>query len=197
MEALNEAVESRRVDVIGASNFTVEQMRTSEEISTRRNLARLSLLQPVYNLVAREIEAEILPWCLARRIEVMTYSPLAAGFLTGKYAPGAPLPPATRFDIKPAHQDVYFSPRNFAIVEQLRQFSAAVGVPMSRLAMGWALHDSSISTVLVGARTREHIDNALTAAEHPLPGDWIATMNGWVGTAPAHPTPQRFSGDRL
>lgn len=82
-------------------------------------------------------------------------------------------------------------------MEQLRQFSAATGVPMSRLAMGWAFHHVAIGTVLVGARTRAHIDNALTAAEHPLLKDWIATMNGGTGIVPAQPTPNRFSGDRL
>jgi len=81
----------------------------------------------------------------------VTYSPLGAGFLAGKYGPGAGFPKGTRFDIVPGHADEYFSERNFAIVDRLRGLSLRIGEPMVRLAMAWVLHRPMIDGVLVGS----------------------------------------------
>jgi aryl-alcohol dehydrogenase-like predicted oxidoreductase len=118
----------------------------------------------VYNLVARDAARDLFPLCAANRVGITSYSPLAAGFLTGKYTPdrGA-MPAGSRFAIRPGHADLYFNDGNFRIVEELRAVSEASGHSMSALAMGWVLDCDAIDSVLVGGRHTGHIDSALHA----------------------------------
>jgi aryl-alcohol dehydrogenase-like predicted oxidoreductase len=113
--------------------------------------------------VQREIEAETIPLCLKEEIGVLSFSPLGAGFLTGKYSKGGGIPAGTRFDIMPAHQDVYFSDENFAIVETLRSQATASGISMAQLALAWVLNRPGITSVLIGARNTDQVDQAFTA----------------------------------
>lgn len=160
MQPIFNAMRTGRVGAPGCSNLTAEQLRAS--------LNCFKVTQPPYNLVQREIEAEFLPFCRQHGIRVISYSPLAAGFLTGKYEDGA-IPQGTRFDVIPAHADIYFNQRNFEVVRRLRALSERVGVPMAKLAMAWALRNPDIEAVLIGARSTEHIDNALDALTVELP----------------------------
>ena len=76
---------------------------------------------------------------------MITYSPLGAGFLTGKYRQGGPVPSGTRFEIVPGHQEIYFNDAAFAAMERLRATSAELGLPMARLALAWVLRQPGIS----------------------------------------------------
>ena len=109
----------------------------------------------------------------------VAYSPLGAGFLSGKYRPDAALPAGARFDLVPGHANEYFSERNFAIVERLREMSARSGWPMVKLAMAWALQRPAIEGMLIGARDAGHIDNAVEALNTPLPPEWVKEMDAW------------------
>src|SRR5207344_2765205 len=134
------------------------------EISRRNGLKPFQVIENNYNLAAPDLEREILPLTRREQIGVLTYSPLAAGFLTGKYTPDrSAFPKGTRFDVVPGHADVYFSERNFRIVDRLREMAERVAVPAARLAMAWVLKNASVNTVLVGARTTAHLDNAVAA----------------------------------
>ena len=129
-----------------------------------------------YNLVVRDIEQEVLPFCDDQNIGVISYSPLGAGFLTGKYRQGGAIPEGTRFDIIPGHQDIYFSDRNFKIVEGLRQEADALGTTMIELALAWVINQPGITSVLIGARTLSHIDQAFAAANRKMASKLQATL---------------------
>jgi len=164
LEAMTWAVESGKARAIGCSNFTADQLRRAVQISRERNLAPIEVLQPVYNLLARDAARDMFPLCAEHRIGITSYSPLGAGFLTGKYTPDrAAMPAGSRFAIKPAHADIYFRDENFRIVDRLRAVSQATGHAMAALAMGWVLRCSAIDSVLIGARHTGHIDNAVQA----------------------------------
>jgi aryl-alcohol dehydrogenase-like predicted oxidoreductase len=164
LEAMAWVLDSRKARVIGCSNFTAWQLRLALQASIRLSLPRLEVIQPVYNLVAREAEEDLFPLCLANRLGIMTYSPLAAGFLTGKYTEDrAAMPAGSRFAIRPAHADLYFTAENFRTVERLRDLSLLSKKSMPLLAMAWALSCDAIDCVLVGARAPEHLDNAVAA----------------------------------
>jgi aryl-alcohol dehydrogenase-like predicted oxidoreductase len=120
-------------------------------------------VQPNYNLVVRDIEAELLPLCAEKNIGVLSYSPLGAGFLTGKYRKDGPVPEGTRFDIIPGHQDIYFSDENFRVVENLRAKAEEMGTSMILLAMAWVINQPGITSVLIGGRTESHVDQAFEA----------------------------------
>jgi aryl-alcohol dehydrogenase-like predicted oxidoreductase len=130
-----------------------------------RGWARLEAVQPVYNLAKREIEDDLLPLCAEQQIGVITYSPLGAGFLTGKYRQGGPVPSGTRFAIIPGHQDIYFNAAAFGSMEQLRARSAELGLPMAQLGLAWVLRRPGITATLIGARSPAQVDQAFDAAE--------------------------------
>ncbi len=181
MDAMTQAVASRRVRAAGCSNFALQQLCTSEEISRVNGLTRFEIVQPVYNLLARDIESGLLAYCREKEVGVVTYSPIAAGFLTGKYARGSKaVPPGSRFDAIPGHRDIYFRPENFAVVEKLRELSIRSGIPMSRLALGWALRNGSVDSILVGARSITHIQNAIQALRSPLDPKLTEEMDCWT-----------------
>jgi aryl-alcohol dehydrogenase-like predicted oxidoreductase len=175
LEAMDFVVKAGKVRVAGCSNFSLAQLREALEISQNRGLARLEVIQPIYNLAYPEIENDLLPFCRKEQIAAVTYSPLGAGFLSGKYSPDRNLfPKGTRFDVMPDHADEYFSETNFELVEHLRQKADRSGIPMTRLAMNWVLRNPEVTSVLVGARTTAHLDNALAALQ--MPDAWPEVM---------------------
>jgi len=201
LEALTQAVDEGKVRMIGCSNFDRTQMHMALEASERHGFVRFSVNQVPYNLALRDIERGLLADCLAAGVAVAGYSPLGAGFLTGKYnratnqalldggaeAGGGTspvVPPGSRFDVVPAHRDIYFQPELIEVVERLRHMSAQTQVPMERLALGWALKNQAIDCVLVGARSVSSLRNAVELRDRPLPGAWLREMDYWVLAPP-------------
>lgn len=167
LEAMTWTVDAGRAEAIGCSNFTAEQLRTAVEAGAARQLAPLRVLQPVYNLVAREAEDRLFALCAEHGIGITSYSPLGAGFLTGKYSGDrTAMPAGSRFAIKPAHADLYFHPANFAALDQLRRLSETTGHSLATLAMAWVLRQPAVDSVLTGARDKSHLDNALHCLRH-------------------------------
>ncbi len=178
--ALDQVVQSGKARHAGCSNYDEVQLRESLRTATTLGARTFEVIEPNYNLVVRDIESELLPLCQQNNIGVMSYSPLGAGFLTGKYTPNRDaLPERTRFHVIPGHADIYFSEKNFETVDRLHAFAERVGVPALRLAIGWALKNPTVDTVLAGARSPTHLDNAIAAETMDFPDDWYAEMCGW------------------
>jgi len=115
--ALDEMVASGKARAGGVSNYNSQQLHAALDASRRLGLRRVEVTQPPYSLAAREIESDLLPLCEREQIGVLGYSPLGAGFLTGKYTPDRnAFPKGSRFEVIPGHADVYFSERNFRMV---------------------------------------------------------------------------------
>ena len=172
LEALNREVTAGRVNVIGCSNHSGDQLRETIGASRRLGLARFEAIENIYNMAHREAEEDVFPVCAEHEISFITYSPLGAGFLTGKYTPDRDkLPEGTRFDVIPGHCDVYFSDEGFRTVEQLRARSEKLGLSMACLAGAWATRSPHVTCTLFGARTVEHVDNAIACLEGAERGD--------------------------
>ncbi|MSU69678.1 MAG: aldo/keto reductase [Opitutaceae bacterium] len=180
LEALTAEVQAGRIRTIGCSNFSAAQLREAQQTAELHGLARMNSTQPSFSLAEAGARHDLLPYCQQEEIATITYSPLAAGFLSGKYSSGGSIPKGTRFDISPAHIDVYFSEQNFRVVKNLRALSIETGEPMTKLAMAWVIQHPGVSAVLVGARQRSHLDNALAASAHPLDPALIARMSAWL-----------------
>jgi len=170
LAALTTLVEQGKVRAIGCSNWSAWHLCKALLLIQQQQLSPLAATQPPYNLVQREIEADLLPLCTDQQIGAITYSPLAAGFLTGKYRRGQDVPKGTRFDIIPGHQPIYFTDHGFSTLEQLELAAAKSGRTMIQLALAWVLGQAGITSVLVGARNTAQIDQALDAAELALDG---------------------------
>lgn len=175
--ALDELVRAGMVRAIGCSNYTAAQLAQALEYQAAHGLARFETVQPVYNLADRTIEQALLPLCAEAQLGVISYSPRGAGFLTGKYRPDGAVPPGTRFAVVPAHQQIYFTPERYRVLEGLRAIADGAGLPMAHLALAWVLSRPGISSVLVGARTPAQVDEALAAAAG-LPADVCAALDG-------------------
>lgn len=177
LEVLTELAESKRVRSFGCSNFSLVQLQNAESISKQHGLRSFGVIQPAYSLLAREIEAGTIQYCAEQAIDVVTYSPLAAGFLTGKYSEVAnTVPCGSRFDVAPGHRELYFSRGNFLMLQRLRHLATADAVSMGELALGWVLQNSAVMSVLVGATSITHIKNAaetLKRATDPQFGDSV------------------------
>ena len=165
LAGLDELVQAGKVRYIGCSNFAAWQLCKSLWRQDVAGWARFESVQPVYNLAKREIEQELLPLCADQQVGVITYSPLGAGFLTGKYYRGGPVPEGTRFDVSPGHQDVYFHEQCYVAMEHLRTTAARLEMPMAKLGLAWVLSRTGTTTVLVGARNIEQVDQAFEADE--------------------------------
>ena len=133
-------------------------------------------MQTLYNLVHREIEEEMIPYCADEGISIISYSPLGAGFLTGKYTADGATPKGTRFDIKPGHKDIYFGERGFRIVKNLESRAKALGRSMVQLALAWVLHQPGPTCVLIGARNTGQVDQAFAARELDLDFSWVEEL---------------------
>jgi aryl-alcohol dehydrogenase-like predicted oxidoreductase len=160
-----------KVRWIGVSNFNAIEMQQADAI------ARITSLQPPYSLVRREVEREILPFCRAREIGVIVYSPMASGLLTGAMTrERATRLPATDW----RSRDVEFKePRlsgNLAVVERLRKVGARYGRPPGHVAIAWALRNPAVTGAIVGARDAKQVEGNVGAASLQLTDDDIAEI---------------------
>jgi len=165
LETFERLVEGGKVRWLGCSNWDTTQLSRALQIQGSRSWSELISVQPIYNLVERGCEDDLLPFCVQHPVGVITYSPLGAGFLTGKYTRDGEIPAGTRFDVKPAHRDIYCTESGFHAVDALRQTAEASGLPIPRLALAWVFRQPDINTVLIGARHPRHIDQAFEAFE--------------------------------
>ena len=141
---------------IGCSNMSAAQIAEAQRVSQANGLHRFVVCQDQYNLLSRQIEAEIIPAITAHRLALIPYFPLASGMLSGKYARGAPVPAGSRMSYA-RYSDRFLNEENFRIVEQLRAFCAERGRSLLELAFGWLLSKPVVGCAIAGASTPEQI----------------------------------------
>jgi aryl-alcohol dehydrogenase-like predicted oxidoreductase len=159
--ALTDLVRQGKVRYIGCSNYPAWRLTEAVWISEVHALARFDSLQPHYNLVHRqEFERELREVCLAYGIGVIPYSPLAGGFLTGKYSPDESADSARLGGVRR-----YFTDRNFALLEIMARIGAQRGGDsMSQIALAWLLSDPVITSPIIGPRSMEQLADNLRVA---------------------------------
>lgn len=162
--AVHEAQQAGAIRAAGCSNFSAAQIRKALETSRRMGVGRLEVSETILNLIDRDAENNILPLCREQQVGFFGYSPIAAGFLTGKYArSGDRSFVGTRFDVVPEYENLYFRDDCFTIAESLQGVAERTGISCAQLATAWALAHPDVSSVLVGARSTAHLQNALQA----------------------------------
>ncbi len=179
LAALGKLVEEGKVRHLGCSNFAAWQLCKALWRAEVNGLPRLESVQPNYNLAIRDIEQEMLPLCADQQIGVISYSPLGAGFLTGKYSKSWTAPQGTRFDIIPDHWAIYENARSMERMEKLRSKAAESGRSMVQLALAWILGQPGITSTLIGSRSTAHIDQAFEAAAAGMSAELRAEINSW------------------
>lgn len=161
LRTLDRLVREGRVGLIGASNFTAAQLERMLATQAALGLTKTRCLQNNHNFAVRAIDADLCRLAAAHDIALVSYSPLGAGFLSGKHAAG--VQPGSRFDLIPGHQAIYFQPTAQARLKQLTDLAHRTGRPLVQLALAWALSQPEIATVLIGGRSPAHVDQAFAA----------------------------------
>ncbi len=179
LSALDDLVHQGKVRYVGCSNFLTYQLVRAIGRSETLRLARFDSVQPRYNLLFRQIEREMLPFCEEEGVGVIPYNPIAGGLLSGKHALNAP-PPDGRFTLGWAgqiYQERYWNERAFDTVEGLRKLADQAGVSLVTLAVAWVLANTAITAPIIGASRPEQLDASLAAAEYTLDADLKRQMD--------------------
>mgnify|MGYP001332965291 CR=1 FL=1 len=161
LHALDDLVQQGLARYIGCSNYQAGTLTEALLTSDRNNLARYDSLQPHYSLVHRtEYEREMAAICHKYGLGVIPYSPLAAGFLTGKYRKDRPLPESVRSVSAQKHMTV----QNWDVLDKLESFGKTRGKSISQMSLGWLLTRHGITAPIIGPRTIEQLNDNLGAA---------------------------------
>jgi aryl-alcohol dehydrogenase-like predicted oxidoreductase len=182
LRALDDLVHQGKVRYLGASNYTAWQLMKALSLSERWGWARFECLQPEYSLIARGIEYEVLPLCLSETIATIPWSPLGGGFLTGKYQrdvrpDGARL---SQKEVNPRFENTWSrrdTEKNWAIVEVVCHTAELHGVSPAQIALAWVLAQPGVTAPIIGARTRQQLEDNLAALQVRLTADDLAALN--------------------
>jgi aryl-alcohol dehydrogenase-like predicted oxidoreductase len=165
LRAFDDLVRSGKVRYVGASNYKAWELMQALWVSDKNNLVRYDSLQPHYNLIERpEFEGELRDVCRTYGLGVIPYSPLAAGFLTGKYRKGKPLPDSRRAkNLQHALSD-----KNFALIEKMDEIAKVYDAKISQVALAWTLADPVITSPIIGATSLDQLEENLGALDLKL-----------------------------
>jgi aryl-alcohol dehydrogenase-like predicted oxidoreductase len=168
-----------KVRYIGVSNFNVSQLKRAEAI------APVTSLQPPYSLIKREVEAEILPYCLERNIGVIVYAPMQSGLLTGAMTPerAANLPDNDWRKSNSEFQEPRLS-RNLKLVELLKQIGQQHGRSPGEAAIAWTLRHPAVTAAIVGGRNAKQVEGTIGAADYRLSAEEIGKIDTFLREHP-------------
>jgi len=172
--ALDDLVHQGKVRYIGCSNFLTYQLVRAVGRTETLRLARLDCVQPRYNLLFRQIEREMLPYCSEEGIGVIPYNPIAGGLLSGKHSRADPPPDSSRFTLGNAgrmYQERYWHDHEFDTVEALRELAKEAGVNLVTLSVAWVMANQAVTAPIIGASSPGQLDHSLAAAEYTLDDD--------------------------
>ncbi len=166
LRTMDDMVRSGRVRYIACSNFRAWRLCEALWVSDRLNLNRFACVQPLYNIVNRDIEVELLPLCQEYKIAVVPYSPLARGILTGKYKKLGDYPNGSRAARNDQRmRQAELRAESIEISQQIVAHCATKGCTPSQFALAWVLANPIVSSVIVGPRTLEQYEDNLGCRE--------------------------------
>ncbi len=164
VDALTELVRLGKIRYWGTSMFPAGQFVDALWAADRRSASPPRSEQPLYNILARGIENDVLPTCLRHGAGVITWSPLSGGWLTGKYTRDDPAPEGTRAAKSPEYFDAGNDVK-FDKVEHLQAIASDVGIPLTHMALSWCGEHPAVSTTLLGPRTEQQLEDLLGAVD--------------------------------
>jgi voltage-dependent potassium channel beta subunit len=179
LRALDDLVRQGKVLYVGVSEWTADQIADALRLAKEMNLDSIVSNQPRYNMIQRQIEAEIIPLCEREGVGQVVFSPLAQGVLTGKYRPGeapeqgtrAADPESNRFMQELMNEEV------LSAVEKLRSVASDAGLSMSQLALAWVLQRDIVSSAIIGASRPEQVEDNAKAAGVRLSSDVVSEID--------------------
>lgn len=192
LDTLNSLVQAGKVRYLGASNLTGYQLQKAIDTSRHNGWEPFACLQPLYNLLERSIEWELLPVCRNEGVGVIPWSPLCGGWLSGKYRRDMPAPSGTRvantekIDTN-ARWAEYATDRTWNVIDALLAIAGETGKTCAHVALNWALNRPGITAPILGVRTMAHLEDNLGAAGWTLSAEQMSRLNLVSNTAKPYP----------
>jgi aryl-alcohol dehydrogenase-like predicted oxidoreductase len=175
LSTLNDLVRSGKVRTIGLCNMASWQIMKSLAISDRRAWARFESVQAYYTIAGRDLEREVVPLIQDQKLGLMVWSPLAGGLLTGKFSPDGKGPEGTRratFDFPPIDRE-----RAFRCVDAMRPIAERHAVSIAQVALAWLLAKPWVTTVIIGARSMEQLEDNLASCKLVLSAEEVQALD--------------------
>ncbi len=177
MEALDRLVQTGKVRYVGCSNFSAWHVMKALGVSERDRRVRLVAQQVHYTLQAREAENELVPVAIDQGVGMIVWSPLAGGWLSGKYRRNQPMPEGTRFSQRFPEPPIYDEAKLFDIIDILVAVAEAQGVSPAQAALAWLIDRPGVAAVVLGARTEAQLRDNLGAIDCKLTADHRDTLD--------------------
>ena len=171
--ALTDLVRAGKVRYVGSSTFPASQIVEAQWVAEKRGLERFVCEQPPYSLLVRGIETDVLPTCRRYEMGVIPWSPLAGGWLSGRYRKGADAPDSQRAAMMPGRFDLSdpANQRKLDAADALGQLADEAGMTLIEMALAFVIRHPAVTAAIIGPRTMEHLESQLTAADVELSGD--------------------------
>ncbi|AVA20454.1 MULTISPECIES: aldo/keto reductase [unclassified Rhizobium] len=185
LRALDDLVSRGLVRYVGVSNWQAWRIAKALGISERRGFARFETVQAYYSIAGRDLEREIVPLMAEEKLGLMVWSPLAGGLLSGKYGPGAPGNGEGRrasFDFPPVDKD-----RAWACVAAMREVAEKHGASVATVALAWILAKPFVTSIIIGAKRLDQLDQNLAAVKLKLDADDLAKLDEVSALAAEYP----------
>ncbi|GIM46169.1 hypothetical protein DNHGIG_17180 [Collibacillus ludicampi] len=171
LRALDDLQAQGKILYPAVSNWAAWQIAKALGISAKEQLARFELIQPMYNLVKRQAEVEILPLAVSEQLGVISYSPLGGGLLTGKYGVNK-RPEQGRLVEDKRYKDRYADEMNFIVADRFNAYAAKHGIHPATLAVAWVMSHPAITAPIIGARNLEQLEDSLAAIDVDMTPQW-------------------------
>jgi aryl-alcohol dehydrogenase-like predicted oxidoreductase len=168
LQALDQLVHDGRINAIGASNVSAEQLLEALETSNARGLARYAWVQNELNLLNPDAQDDVREICRREGLGFTPFSPLAGGWLTGKYTRGTPYPPDSRMALRPGPYEELVAEPTFRALDGLRDAAEELETEPATLALAWLLAQPDVTAVVVGPRNAKHLGSVLAALDLDL-----------------------------
>jgi aryl-alcohol dehydrogenase-like predicted oxidoreductase len=170
LSALTDLVRAGKIRYFGSSTFPASQIVEAQWVARERGLERFKTEQPPYSILVRGIEADVLPTAQRHGMGVIPWSPLAGGWLSGKYRKGQDTPDSTRASRIPGRYDLSLpgNQRKLEAADALGALADEVGIPLIEIAIAWVINHPAVTSAIIGPRTMEHLESQLPAATRQL-----------------------------
>lgn len=184
IRTLDDLVKSGKVRYIGCSNITAWQLMKALAFSTHNNLSKFVSLQAYYTIAGRDLERELIPLLTDQKVGLMVWSPLAGGLLSGKYGRNKNPEDSRRmsFDFPPVNKE-----KAFDIIDVIEPIAQLKNVSVAQVALAWLLHQPAVTSVIIGAKNTDQLQDNLKAVDVVLNEDELKKLNDISKLTPEYP----------
>ena len=177
LEALHDVVKAGKARYIGASSMFAWQFAQMQYTADARGLTRFATMQNHYNIIYREEEREMIPFCIDEGVGIIPWSPLARGFVAGNRSRTEKTGETTRAQTDDYAQKMYYQPSDYDVVDKITEVAKQRGATNAQIALAWLLHQPGVTAPIIGASKLQHLEDLVKAIDLKLSDEEIAKLS--------------------